>query len=511
MKWGRAGIWGNGVALVAVFAATAAVVLDLGLVLVGCALGLSFLATIWAGYCHLDQSGRLDAVATYLQAVAGGDMKIGLQARGDLEAAAQALVTALKQEKGLSKGIIEGLPVPFLLVDAQEKTIFTNKACLDMVQLDGDPKTQLGRTLAEIFYNDPTRKTAVGQAINDGKVFRNLEVAITGHKGGVRHVLANVYPLYDLEGRCIGGFCLYLDMTEIKSKEMQIEAQNKSIAQTAVRVTDISQTLAQSAEELSSQIEEATANSREQQMRTDEVATAMTEMSASVLSVARSASGAADLAHAARLKAEEGARVTNQSQEFIAKVHESTSVLQQDMQALGQQAEGIGAIIRVITDIADQTNLLALNAAIEAARAGDAGRGFAVVADEVRKLAEKTMQATKEVGAAISGIQTSTQQSLRSTLVATEAVAETTRLSASSREVLSEIVDLVERTAGHMREIASAAEEQSAATDQISQATDQITTGATQNSLAMDESAKAVSVLAQMAGDLRRLIKDMES
>jgi methyl-accepting chemotaxis protein len=279
--------------------------------------------------------------------------------------------------------------------------------------------------------------------------------------------------------------------------------------QLAGNATNIADRLASAAEELSSQVEQSSTGSDVQRERMGETATAMEEMNATVLEVAQNASHAADNAEGSRTRAHEGSTVVGLLIESIRQAERAARGLKEHMTELGQQAEGIGGIMNVISDIADQTNLLALNAAIEAARAGDAGRGFAVVADEVRKLAEKTMVATSEVSSVVNSIQNGTRASIASTDDAVNAIASSTEHATNSQGKLAEIVNLAETTADQVRAIATSAEEQSAVADEITRSADEVNQIALDVSQAMQQSTQAVRELAELATELQTLISEL--
>ncbi|WP_250645511.1 methyl-accepting chemotaxis protein [Salidesulfovibrio onnuriiensis] len=245
--------------------------------------------------------------------------------------------------------------------------------------------------------------------------------------------------------------------------------------------------------------------------RINEAATAMEQMNATVLEVARNAAEAAEQADHSRSKALEGAGLVSDTVQAMADMQQLTMELRENMHKLGTQSEAIGQVMNVINDIADQTNLLALNAAIEAARAGDAGRGFAVVADEVRKLAEKTMGATKEVGDNIQGIQHLAKLNVQGMDRAVDAINGATEISNQSGTMLQEIVRMAQEAAAQVQSIAAAAEEQSAASEQITRSVDEINGIARDNTDRVGRSGRDIQGLSEQARVLSQLVEDLKA
>jgi methyl-accepting chemotaxis protein len=288
------------------------------------------------------------------------------------------------------------------------------------------------------------------------------------------------------------------------------QAQRRGVLEAAGRIEEVVAEVEKTSKNLLERINDSENACGQQKDKTTETATAMEEMNATVLEVAKNASDAANNAESARQQAQSGEAVVSDTIEAIKQARSQVADLKDIMASLGDQAQDIGRVMNVITDIADQTNLLALNAAIEAARAGEAGRGFAVVADEVRKLAEKTMDATKEVGEAISRIQDETQRSVQATDAAVDSVSSGADMAEKSGQTLKDIVQLVDGATDQVRNIATAAEEQSAASEQINTATSDIHQIAETTADSMSASAAAVKDLDRLASSLSQIVEEMK-
>lgn len=205
----------------------------------------------------------------------------------------------------------------------------------------------------------------------------------------------------------------------------------------------------------------------DQRSETDQVATAINEMSAAAHEVAMSAQRAAE---AARETDQQGIAAKQVVDQSIRQIHELVGELRgsgESLDGLQQDVQGIVGVLDVIRAIAEQTNLLALNAAIEAARAGEAGRGFAVVADEVRALASRTQQSTGEIQGMIDRLQSATSNTVSTMLRAGEKGESTRDHANQAGESLDAISALIGTINSMNAQIAAAAEEQTAVAEEI--------------------------------------------
>ncbi|MDZ5434048.1 methyl-accepting chemotaxis protein [Pseudomonas fluorescens] len=264
--------------------------------------------------------------------------------------------------------------------------------------------------------------------------------------------------------------------------------------------------LATSAQSLSTVTEQTNLEVSSQKEETEQVATAMNQMTATVHDVARNAEEAAVAAQTADGKVESGQLVVRQSMARIEQLADSATSASSSIESLSAEIQNIGTVLSVIKSVAEQTNLLALNAAIEAARAGEQGRGFAVVADEVRALAKRTQQSTEEIERLVSALRSAAQTSVQQIQSSGELVKLAVSDALQTESALGSIAAAVSLIQQMNQQIAAAAEEQSSVAEEINRSVTSIRASADQSSLAMQGNAASSIELAQLGVELKGMV-----
>jgi methyl-accepting chemotaxis protein len=355
---------------------------------------------------------------------------------------------------------------------------------------------------------------------------------------------------------------------EIGWLEHSMRQMVKNLRQIVSQISTSSRTVATSAEEISASTSQMARGAEAQSSSTEETSSTMVEIASQMQHLARNAEALAanvdqtsasiqqmsvTLTQTAQngevlLRAVETATgtlgsligdvgaiagrmhtVDEVSRRSVSDTRQHGERLQGSINSIGERSDEIGKIVKVIEEIADQTNLLALNAAIEAARAGDAGKGFAVVADEVRRLAERSVQATQEIGEVIESVQKDTRHAVglmeqvlagivesigKTSALVADAARSADEQAGEAREVLqtvNQMEALARQIAGAVRENACGAQEISTAAQKMNQLTHQMSEAVGEQKRGGEMVVKAVEAIALVSRQNLAAVEQMNA
>ncbi|MEJ6123714.1 methyl-accepting chemotaxis protein [Vibrio sp. 2-Bac 85] len=233
------------------------------------------------------------------------------------------------------------------------------------------------------------------------------------------------------------------------------------ISQASVHITT-------STEQLNQQSMQANSALIAHASETEQVVSAITEMSSTSETVAQNAADTAFNTQQANDEAILSKTIVSEASNSVLALVDEVDSASASINTMSNNTQEIIKALSVIGDIADQTNLLALNAAIEAARAGEQGRGFSVVADEVRSLAARTQTSTAEINQILNTLSSDASNAV-STMDATRsscqrAAENTARVTDSLDNMTNFIIQINDLST----QIATASEEQSSVTEEVS-------------------------------------------
>jgi twitching motility protein PilJ len=246
-------------------------------------------------------------------------------------------------------------------------------------------------------------------------------------------------------------------------------------------------------------LDAAEKQSREIQSTTEQVLGVANTLS----SVSTNAEESSKVAMRSLAAADKGRLAVQNSISGMNDIREQIQETSKRIKRLGESSQEIGEIVELISDITEQTNVLALNAAIQAASAGEAGRGFSVVAEEVQRLAERSAEATKQIGAIVKTIQADTQDAVAAMDKSTTGVVEGAKLSDAAGQALTEIDSVTKSLASLIQKISSDTQTQAASANKVARNMQDILEINRQTTAGTQQTASSIKELADVASDLK--------
>lgn len=378
------------------------------------------------------------------------------------------------------KQIKETLGVPIQIIDAQNTERYLAEDWPNQID---------NHVLADYFFENSAGRKVLGieaafdnaELVGDVNQVRNYALGLFSAVTLVFVLFASWFlnrslfkPVADLveemHEAASGNLTLNIDnfgIREVHTLSNSLEDFVSTLRNNVQLILENSNSLYQSATGLSNSADKNKKGIYVQQEQTEQVATAMNEMNATVAEVARNTSAAAEAAHSSQEKSVLGKEAVEKVVYTIKSLSENILTSEGLIEHLNEESKAIGSILDVITSISEQTNLLALNAAIEAARAGEAGRGFAVVADEVRTLATKTQESASDIRNMVESLREGTLGAVDSMNISRRTAEQAVKEITTAGETIDEVSSAVSLMSDINTQIATAAEQQTTVAEEI--------------------------------------------
>lgn len=323
----------------------------------------------------------------------------------------------------------------------------------------------------------------------------------------IRSINGSIKAVVEVTGNVAGGDLTHSVNLDTKDEmgmmALEFNAMLKNLVEAFSKFTSGANMVFSEAERLSGLADSLSKGTMAQKTEAERVAVASTEMSQTIIEVAKNSSEAAEASMGSFRAANEGKEVVRSTVDSINRLVVNVGRAAEAIEKSRKSSVEIGEIVTVIQDVSDQTNLLALNAAIEAARAGEHGRGFAVVADEVRKLADKTTKATKDIADKIKYIQEGIKGSVAIMETGKSLGNDAVSSVSKAEDALQKIVNTSNIVTDMVQRIATATEQQSIAAENVTQSIDNIAEIVKDTSRLSKEVDGSANELLAVAEDLR--------